>query len=152
MASWEPEPARWDRRVAWWSRRRYLSCIRWSLSLLGADFGVQVVHPFLDPVFLAALARDGASRGYPDRTAAMHALFDDVLPDPMLHRRSKAYFDHVLWGTHSRRFAESWDGRGIDTSLVDPGLLRAEWVRPLPRFTAAPLLQAAWLSTRPDGA
>lgn len=150
MAAWELEPRRWDERLAWWSRRRYLACTRWSMALLAADHDVEVSHPLLDPGFLAALAREGGSTGLGDRTTAMHTLFADILPDPVLHRHSKAYFDGAMWGPYSRTFIDQWDGSGIDTSLVDADRLRREWQKPMPLFTAASIMQSAWLTTMGD--
>ncbi len=144
---WEPEPRRWDERVAWWSRRRHLACIRWSMSLLASDHDVQLAHPLLDRSFLAAIARDGGATGFGDRTAVMHALFGDLLPEAVLDRESKAYFDGATWGTYTRRFVKKWDGQGVDESLVDAEILRSEWEKSMPLFTAAPLLQSAWLAT-----
>lgn len=144
---WELEPRRWDVRVAWWWRRRYLSYGRWSLSLLANDAKVDLVHPLLDPGFLASLAREGGQRGFASRGDAMRALFSDVLPPALLSRRSKAYFDRALWGPHSREFISQWRGAGVDASLVDPALLGAEWSKSMPHLGTACLLQSAWLET-----
>jgi asparagine synthase (glutamine-hydrolysing) len=148
MSAWEPEPLRWDERLGWWSRRRYLACIRWSLERLADVHQVHVVHPLADAAFLTALAREGGAVGVGDRMQAMRYLFSDLLPDEVLCRDSKAYFDRAVWARHSRHFIHSWDGQGVDAALVDPELLRAEWMKPLPLFTAAGLLQSAWLNTR----
>jgi hypothetical protein len=147
MSVWETEPRRWDERVAWWSRRRHLACIRWSMSLVASDHDVQVTHPLLDRSFLAALAHEGGATGFGDRTAAMHSLFGDVLPEAVLGRHSKAYFDGATWGTSTRRFVEQWDGQGVNASLIDAEILRLEWEKPMPLFTSAPLLQSAWLAS-----
>jgi asparagine synthase (glutamine-hydrolysing) len=142
---WELEPRRWDARVAWWHRRRYLACGRWSLSQLAEDHDVRLGHPLLDPAFLAALAGAGARRGYGDRTSAMTNLFGDLLPSSVLSRADKATFDTAIWAEHSRRFVGGWDGEGVDASLVDVDALRREWDKPVPHFQTATLLQTAWL-------
>jgi asparagine synthase (glutamine-hydrolysing) len=78
----------------------------------------------------------------------MMALFADLLPDPVLSRISKASFGGVFWGPASRRFAEEWDGTGLDDGLVDPAALRRAWLAPVPVYGSALPLHAAWLSTR----
>lgn len=142
---WELEPRRWDARIAWWYRRRYLAYGRWSLSLLAADHDVRLVHPFLDPAFVAALAQAGGRRGYRSRTEVMTALVGDLLPPPVLSRETKATFDTAIWGEHSREFIQRWDGAGVDASLVEVPRLRREWQKPVPHFHTATLLQTAWL-------
>jgi asparagine synthase (glutamine-hydrolysing) len=147
MSAWEPEPYRWDERVRWWSARRYLASITWSLTVLADRHDVRVVHPLADPTFLGALARNGGAAGLGDRTAAMRALFADLLPDAVLARGSKAYFDGAVWTDQACAFARGWDGQGLDDDLVDPERVRAAWLAPMPLFTAAGLLQQAWLRT-----
>ncbi|MGO9960672.1 MAG: asparagine synthase-related protein [Solirubrobacteraceae bacterium] len=143
------EPRRWDRRLAYYRRRRYVRLTVRSLDLLGRARGVTVAHPLLAPGFLAALARDGGSRGYGDRAGAMRALFGDLLPSEVIVRRAKAEFGRALWSGESRAFATGWTGAGVDLALVDPDRLRREWTRPSPRFGANTLLQQAWLAARP---
>ena len=81
------------------------------------------------------------------RTAAMRSLFGDLLPDAILARRSKAYFNRAFMGEETRAFAQRWDGSGLDHDLVDPELLRAEWLSDFPSAISTPLLQAAWLGS-----
>lgn len=140
------EPNRWDERVAWYARRRYLELGVQSLALLASDHDVRVVHPLLDPHFLSALATRGGATGFGTRTEAMRALFGDVFPPALLKRRTKAEFGGALWGPKAREFATSWDGSGLDTSLIDPEQLRHTWAQPNPPLGAATLLQAAWLA------
>ena len=78
----------------------------------------------------------------------MLAIAGDALPRALIERRTKAGFNRAFFASHSRAFAESWSGGGIDESLVDPEALRAEWLRPVPDFRTAMLLQAAWLDQR----
>lgn len=145
-SAWELEPRHWGERVGWWQARRYLACGRWSLSQLAADHDVRLVHPFLDPTFLAALAAAGGRRGFGDRTAAVHRLFGDLLPAAVLARSDKATFDTAMWGEHSRAFIQHWNGGGVDEQLIDVPSLRREWEDPLPHFHTAMLLQTAWLA------
>ena len=142
------EPNRWDERVAWYAGRRYLALGVHSLALLASDAGAQVVHPLLDPEFLAALAARGGSVGFGTRRQAMRELFADVLPPALLERRTKAEFGGALWGPRAREFGANWDGSGLDSSLIDPDRLQHTWARPNPPLAAATLLQAAWLATR----
>jgi asparagine synthetase B (glutamine-hydrolysing) len=140
------EPSRWDERVAWYARRRYLQLGVYSLGLLASDHDVQVVHPLLDRFFLAALAARGGATGFGDRRQAMRALFGDLLPPELLTRRTKGEFGRALWGPRSRAFAAHWDGQGLDLGLIDPDELRRVWGTPNPPLSAATLLQAAWLA------
>jgi asparagine synthase (glutamine-hydrolysing) len=141
------EPARWDRRVDWWARRRYLGVARHSLHLLAERAGAKIAHPLLDAGFLAALARAGGRTGLGDRTSAMRAILAGALPDDVLAREDKASFTHALWGPATRRFAAAWSGKGVDAALVDKAALRAEWESAEPDFRSAGLLQAARLAS-----
>jgi hypothetical protein len=140
------EPNRWDERVAWYARRRYLQLGVHSLGLLASGHNVQAVHPLLDRGFLAALAARGGATGFGDRRQAMRALFGDLLPPELLTRRTKGEFGRALWGPRSRAFAAGWDGQGLDLGLIDPDALRRVWAMPNPPLAAATLLQAAWLA------
>jgi asparagine synthase (glutamine-hydrolysing) len=139
------EPVRFDDFVRWATRARTLVVSRRCLALLSADRGVRVEAPFLDPRFVAALARAGGARGWGDRVSVMRAVAGEVLPAALLDRRRKAYFDAVFFGPASRRFAADWDGTGVDSEVVDPDALRRAWLDPEPDFRSALLLQAAWL-------
>ncbi len=142
------EPRQWDRRIGYYQRRRYLHLGQSSLELLGQARSVTVCHPFLDPGFLAALARAGGAAGVGDRTHAIRALFADLLPAPLIARRSKAEFTGVLWSGESRAFAATWTGQGINPDLVDAGRLTSEWAATKPRFGANTMLQQAWLAAQ----
>jgi asparagine synthase len=146
------EPIRWDRRVDWYSRRRYLRLGVHSLGLLGADHDVRVVHPFLDRRFLTSLATAGGRAGYGTRERAMRALFAGLLPGALISRPAKAEFGRALWGPDARAFTASWDGTGVDPELVDGDALRAVWTRENPPLGAATLMQSAWLQRLHDTA
>jgi hypothetical protein len=145
-------PVTWSRWIRWRADRRDLACGRWTLGLLADDAGASVAHPLIDPRFVATLARVGGRTGFGDRTAAMRALFAAALPPGSLERASKARFDQVFWREPSRRFAESWEGSGVDADLVDPTALRREWLEPAPDHRSAMLLQSAWLGGAGGGA
>ena len=142
------QPRSWAGWVDWTARRRSLSAAQWSLSLLALDADTVLVHPLLDPTFLAALARAGGRVGFGDRTAGMRAVFGDLLPDEVLCRPTKAEYGEVFWGSGAREFATGWSGPGVDPELVDPGALRREWLKPRPHEDSAMLLHAAWLAER----
>ncbi|HEX8087084.1 MAG TPA: hypothetical protein VF529_22590 [Solirubrobacteraceae bacterium] len=138
------EPARWDRRLAWFPGRRHVRAAGARLDMLAADHDVRVVHPLVDPRFLAALARLGGRAGFADRTEALAAVFGDLLPARTTRRTTKAEFSEAFWGPEARRFAEAWDGRGVDGDLVDADALRREWLRPRPDARSATMLGALW--------
>jgi asparagine synthase (glutamine-hydrolysing) len=137
------EPARWSRRLAWIARLRYVRVGTESLRLLADDAGAAIAHPFLDRGFGQALAREPRFR---DRTAGMRALFHDLLPDDLLARETKASFDRAFWNRWSRGLAASWDGGGVDETLVDADALRAEWQSDEPDPRSYLLAQSVWLA------
>ena len=116
-----------------------------NFDLVAREFDVVVHHPLLAPPFLAALAVEGGRWGYAGRTHAMRELFDDLLPDDVLARTTKASFGAVRWGEPEREFARTWDGGGVPRDLVDVDALRAEWLSERPAGASALLLHAAWM-------
>jgi asparagine synthase (glutamine-hydrolysing) len=127
---------------------RYYELVRTVLDAFAADAGVRLVEPLLDPGVVGALAEHGPRRGFADRGLALETLFGDLLPREIVYRTTKATFNEVSWGPEARRFAESWDGTGVDPELVDVDLLRAEWARPAPDVRALACLQQAWLASQ----
>jgi Asparagine synthase len=111
-----------------------------------SDYDVVDVQPLLEPDFVAAYARMVGRLGLGTRTDAMNALFADVLPGPILSRRTKVLFNTVFLGEETKRFAESWTGAGVDSSVVDPDVLRAIWLSDWPSNLSSGLLQSAWLA------
>jgi asparagine synthetase B (glutamine-hydrolysing) len=147
------EPLRWGRRLAWMRRLRHMEISVDSLDTLAADEGVAAHHPLSDRGFWAALAILRRSERFQSRTDAMRQFFGDLLPEPVLARSTKATFDEAFWNRHSRAFAASWQGVGVDTEVVDLEALRREWTSPMPNPRSYLLVQAAWLeSTRSGGA
>jgi asparagine synthase (glutamine-hydrolysing) len=112
------------------------------------DAEVSLVQPFFDPGFIRALGESAPRLGFPSRAAAMVLHFGDVLPPKMLERTTKAVFDELHGGRSSRAFAETWDGRGLDSAWVDPEALRREWLSPRPEYRSLTALNAAWLASR----
>ena len=138
------EPIGWRRRFEWVVGSRPLRLGPASLDLLGRHHGVLVRHPLLDPGFVASLASLPGSARFTSRNAALETLFPDLLPAPLVARRTKAVFTAPLWGEASRAFAAEWDGSGVDPSLVAVETLLRRWrveQKPGP-FT---LLQSLWL-------
>ncbi len=139
----------------WWpsylyevSSERGLNLGTRTQAALCASRGGSFATPLLTPAFLAALAHRGGRLGLGDRTEVMRAVFSPLLSDSILSRHSKATFGDVFWGPESRRFAQDWDGSGLDGRWVDSEALRAAWSEPRPAYGAALPLHAAWLATR----
>lgn len=139
-------PIAWSGGLAWWWGSRYRTAVSASLGVLADDAGTRVVHPFLDPSVVGAVARYFGRRGPQNRSAAMRAFFGDVLPEALLARRSKAHFDEAFFSEHSRAFAAGWDGTGIDASIVDPDRLADAWRTKHPNPRSFLLMQETWLS------
>lgn len=149
-AAWRSRtPLRWNAALAWWWRSRYQTVLSASMRALAADAGTQVVHPFLEESVVGAVAHHFGARGPVDRSAALRELFGDALPDTVVTRRSKAFFDEAFFSDHSRSFVASWRGDGVDTSLVDADRLALAWRAKRPDPRSFLLLQAAWLDGVP---
>jgi hypothetical protein len=142
---WGGGPRRTDHRMTWQLRRRdtLLSCAH--LDALGADNGVRVVNPLIDPRFVGALARDlGASAGL-TRSDVLRRI-SDHLPDVATAARPKATFLQVYLREPLREFVRSWSGEGVDQRFVDPDRLAKVWSTwPIPDLTGA-LAQQVWLA------
>ena len=143
LAVW---PQHWDAAVRHWYRTRSYAGLASTLPAIAGDHDVEIVSPFLDATVLAEASGDGGRLGFPNRTVAMRHLVGDLLPDDVLGRRTKASFSGAMWGDATRRFAEAWDGHGVDPQMVDRTALRAEWLSAVPNFTTALLLHQAWLA------
>ncbi|WP_416906067.1 asparagine synthase-related protein [Micromonospora echinospora] len=141
------EPRRLAERIAWHTGRRDLRLTRAGLAGIAADHRVRLVHPLLDDHFLAALSDRAGRRRCPSRADLLAEIVGDALPGVVTAPRRKARFLEVFLRTPTRRFVRAWDGRGVDTDLVDVEALRRAWSRwPIPGGTAA-LVQQAWLAT-----
>ena len=130
---------------------RYLELARGIFGALADDAGVRLVEPFFDPRFVRAVALALPPNGYPSRSAAIDALFGDLLPAETVHRSTKATFTEVLWGPQSRAFAASSNNiTNLFPEIVDPARLAAEWAKAQPDFRSMTALQAAWLAEQPQ--
>ncbi len=139
-------PDRWDAGLAWWWRSRYRAAISASLELLGADAGTSVVSVFVEPSVVGALGHHYGARGPVSRRAAVAELFGDVVPEALPARTTKAFFDEAVFGEQTLAFAASWDGTGLDPTLVNVDRLASEWRLERPGVRTSLLLQQAWLA------
>jgi len=135
-------------RVDWLRARRATLMGTANLTELARREGAALVHPLVDPGFLAALRAAGGRLGWANRTLAFRALFPDLLPAALAARRTKASFNGPVFGTGARRFARVWDGSGVDAAAVDVAALRAAWLSPTPSARTTLLLHQAWLASR----
>src|SRR5204863_9042920 len=124
------DPLHWYRGMltSVWSRAVVVGLH--NIDVIARDAGTSLVHPLRDRSFLAALAPVAGRWGFPDRASLMVSLFSDDLPGHVLTRTSKARFNGAFFGAYAREFIDSWDGTGIDTTLVDPEALRRQWQAP----------------------
>ncbi|GAA2743239.1 hypothetical protein GCM10009868_16240 [Terrabacter aerolatus] len=139
------EPIDASASIRWLLRRRASAVSAHNYARLASEYGLDLVQPLLAPQFVHALAAAAGTWGYASRTEAMRHLCHDLLPDEILARTSKAYFNRAFVGAGARGFARTWDGSGVDTDMVDPGRLRSEWLSDFPSALSTTLLHAAWL-------
>ncbi len=139
------EPRRYTGRAAWWRRLRATRVGLASLAVLASDEDVLLVHALADASLADAIARTPALV-HADRAGRMRALVGSLLADAVYERRSKASFDRVFWGVHSRELAREWRGEGIDPNVVDAEALRSVWAQEVPPPQTYTLLQSVWLA------
>ena len=116
-----------------------------NLRALHAELGFRWEAPLLAPAFLGALEASTRWWEYRGRRALLRRHFSELLPSEIIERTTKASFGGVLFGQHTRAFAESWDGRGVPEG-VDAPRLRASWLGDEPHIGTAMLLHQAWLA------
>jgi Asparagine synthase len=118
-----------------------------SLQALGAEVGTSYRAPFCEPAFAASLGRSLTRFGPTNRTESMSRLFADLVPPRVMARPDKGVYNNAVFTDELQAFAASWDGSGVDPTLVDTEALRTSWrsghVHPL----TIGLLQAVWLTT-----
>jgi hypothetical protein len=149
FASWESrDPWRWDVALrTWWWRSRALQCNRAGKRVLGRAENVEMVHPLCEPGVLTAVARTWGRAGPTDRQSALRHVGGELLPESVLRRSDKPWFDRAFWTSHARGVARAWDGEGVDPALVNAGGLRREWNRDPATPHVYTLLQSAWLAS-----
>jgi Asparagine synthase len=117
-----------------------------TMRVIGSEMDVAYVQAFAEPSLVASVAATGGYFGWTGRTATMRDLFGDLLPREVLERRSKALFANAIFTHHSREFARTWHGSGVDNNLVDARVLRETWLSDDPHAPSMSLLQQAWLA------
>jgi hypothetical protein len=142
----EDEPTNWQEFLPWVCARRNTVSATAAAAELAEDHGVQAFAPLLDTDFVAAMGVAGGKWGFHDRTAAMGAVAGEALPPETVERGTKAHFHDIFWGPRAREFARSWDGTGVDNTLIDSAALRRQWLSPRPDFRSTLLLHDAWLA------
>jgi len=116
-----------------------------SIDALAGGTGAKAVLPVLDPRLLAMWAREGGWKGFGDRTQSIRRLAGHLLPESVIERRDRTRINRIFFGRHTRDFAERWSGDGLDTSIVDPEVLREIWLGEDHDWRTGLLMQAAWL-------
>ena len=106
---------------------------------------VSYVDPLSHPRLAASIAWKYGWLGPAGRTQLFRREFGTLLPDEIISRQSKAFFNHAYFGPDTRAFVAEWDGTGVDPSMVDADSLRLAWQQPLIAPQTALLLQSAWL-------
>lgn len=140
-------PLRWDRSVWATLAPRAVMLGNRTRARIACDDDCELVEPLGTVDFVASYAAFGGRWGGLTRTAGTRLLAAGLLPDAVTGRRQKAHFNASRFGPASREFVRSWDGRGVDESLVDPMALRAAWLAEVPSAATAMLLQQAWLAS-----
>lgn len=138
---------------------RWNSAVRAALSTRAARLGAltrnglaaandcTLVEPLGSPALVESLARFGGRFGGASRSNITRMLAGGLLlPEEVIRRRSKAYFNRSRFGPVTREFARRWDGSGVDDALVCPEELRRAWLSDMPSAATAMLLQRAWLA------
>lgn len=140
------EPLSWRQALHWNISLRTVIAMKQNSGAIALDYDVKHLDPFFDATFVSALAQSRRTAGFVNRTQATSYLAGDLLPLKLLGRRSKAAFNNAYFAKMSRAFAETWDGSGVDSELVDAEALKREWLKPVPPGPSTALLQAAWMA------
>ena len=137
-------PLAWNRALDRWCRTRQFRSHHVVLATLGLDYDVIVTHPFLDERWLAVAGRTFGWAGPIDRQSAVGEHFGRLLPEALITRTDKAIFDAPIFSDYTRDFVKSWDGGGLDPTMIDLPVLRALWSTAGPDVRTQLLLQTAW--------
>jgi hypothetical protein len=137
------EPLLWRKSIDRHFRRRALTRCFDNMGIVAQDHATNLVHPFIEPAFHDAMAHAFGLSGPRSRATAMRVLFGDLLPETIVRRSDKAFFNHAVYGPATRAFAEKWRNGGVDESVVDVDRLRSEWLAETPSAQTALLLQSA---------
>jgi asparagine synthase (glutamine-hydrolysing) len=139
------EPVSYAKRLPLFYRSRHLAGLQASTAMLAAEADTVLVRPLIDRTFLAALAQQVGAFGFKGRTDMMHRLFGELLPEPLLNRKTKATFPNY-WGPGSRALAADWQGEGVDPDYVDHDALRRTWSAERIDHRTALLIKSIWLA------
>ena len=140
-------PLAWNRALRRWCRTRQFQSHHVVLAALGLDYDVVVKHPFLDEEWLAVAGRTFGWAGPVDRQSTIGEHFGTLLPEALIARKDKATFDAPIFSDYTRDFVKSWDGGGLDPTMIDfPGFPRT-LVHGGPDIRTQLLLQTAWAAT-----
>src|SRR3954462_4675544 len=105
------------------------------LAAIPADLNVRLICPLLDRGFGDSLGRQFGDRSGFSRSEILARIAAGRLPESATAPRPKAHFLEVFLREPTREFARSWDGEGVDTSVVDSDVLQQLWshwpIRPL---------------------
>jgi asparagine synthase (glutamine-hydrolysing) len=127
-------------------RRRAVADLQHNQEYFAAQQNVRHVSPLLDPVVARAVATQAGRLGFRDRADGLRTICGDLLPPAILARTTKAEFNATFFNRHTRAFAETWSGAGVDPEQVDIEVLREIWRSASGYALSACLLQAAWLA------
>lgn len=140
------EPLSWRDSIGRLPSRRTALMASWNMHQLALTLGTRYVEPLMDPAFVGALRASAARLGYSSRTDSIGTLFPGLLPPELVAREDKANFDQPTTTAYTSEFLAGWSGGGLDTDLVDPDAIRAEWAS-LPVHVGTLLtLQKVWLA------
>lgn len=140
------DPLRWDIRTRTVLQSSAAQVLFTNVKASIAEFHLRPIVPFVEPSFLAALAREGGLFGFGSRSLTFDHLVGDLLPREIISRATKASFNETRWGKAEREFAESWSGAGIDPTRIDADKLRTEWLSESPAPQSDFLLHLAWVA------
>jgi asparagine synthase (glutamine-hydrolysing) len=138
------QPLAWRAAVRSEPRRAAVRRGEVARRMVAGRWAVRLVDPLHDPAFVESFARQGGLLGWSGRDAAMHRLFHGLLPDAVLYRRSKAYFNRVYFGPESREVARGLTA-DVHPEWVDQDRLRHMWQADLVDAGVTALAQAAYL-------
>jgi asparagine synthetase B (glutamine-hydrolysing) len=140
-------PLAWSRALRRWCRTRQFQSHHVVLAALGLDYDVVVTHPFLNEQWLAVAGRTFGWAGPGDRQTTIREHFGTLLPEALVARKDKATFGAAIFSDYTRDFVKSWDGGGLDPTMVDVPVLRARWSTVGPDSRTQLLLQTAWAAS-----
>lgn len=146
MRNQAQRPLRWDHSVWRALAPRAVAIGNQTRAEVARGYECALVEPLCSPSFVASYAAYGGRWGGLTRAGGIRMLGGGLLPDALVLRADKAYFNGSRFGRLTREFAREWDGRGVDERLVDPEALRDAWLADVPPAPTAMLLQQAWLA------